>query len=148
MKTELLKLKTELKALANIIKAVKPNLRQDQSDFDKKYPQRNNYEQYKILSKDEEFNTQQKEVWNNYSIFGNAYQEFRAKHIAYCLLRGRTIEQIEPKLRDPNSYIHTKVRKEADKIVASVLAQQNAPQQPVVEIIEESLWNKVTNFLS
>lgn len=28
--------------------------------------------------------------------------DFRNKHIAYCLLRGRTYEQVEPKVRDGN----------------------------------------------
>lgn len=29
----------------------------------------------------------------------NVKQEFRQRHIAYCLIRGRSIEQIEPKSR-------------------------------------------------
>jgi len=59
----------------------------------------------------------------------NAQFTFRAGHIARCMLRGRTLEQIEPKLRDPNSYIHARVRKEAARIVASVLEATNA--QPI-----------------
>lgn len=47
---------------------------------------------------------------------------YRVNHIAYCLLRGRTLEQIEPKLRDPNGYHHASVRKAAAKIVAEVLS--------------------------
>lgn len=30
--------------------------------------------------------------------------EFRAKHIIYCLERGRTIDRIEPKIKDKNDY--------------------------------------------
>ncbi len=125
MKTQLVKMKAELKVLASTIKTVKFNLRNDQSAFDKKYPQRHDWDQYKILSKNEEFGKQQREVWNNYSNYSNAYEEYRAKHIAYCLLRGRTMEQIEPKLRDPNSFLHARIRKEAAKIVAKVLEEAN-----------------------
>lgn len=58
----------------------------------------------------------------------NAQFQFRAGHIAYCMLRGRTLEQIEPKLRDPNSWTHARVRKEAARIVSSVLEVENAKQ--------------------
>lgn len=60
-----------------------------------------------------------------------AQEQFRIKHIARCLLRGRTIEQIEPKLREPNSYLNKYVRKQAAAIVASVLEEvANASPQP------------------
>jgi hypothetical protein len=52
---------------------------------------------------------------------GSAQYDYRANHIAYCLLRGRTLEQIEPKLRDLNDPTHKWVRESAAKIVASVL---------------------------
>lgn len=129
MKIQLATLKAELKVLANTIKTIKPNLRRDQSDFDKKYPQRHDWKQRQVLDKNKDFVAQQKEVWNNYTNFTDAYEEFRAKHIAYCMLRGRTLEQIEPKLRDPNSAVHTRVRKEAAKIIASVL-EANSGTQP------------------
>jgi hypothetical protein len=45
----------------------------------------------------------------------------RIKYIAYCLLRGRTLEQIEPKLRQPEGYHHVIVRKQATEIVAKIL---------------------------
>lgn len=57
---------------------------------------------------------------------GTAQSDFRIKHIAYCLLRGRTMEQIEPKLRDPNCYEHTWVRKQAAALVAKTLEEANA----------------------
>lgn len=57
---------------------------------------------------------------------GYAQNEFRIKHIARCMLRGRTLEQIEPKLRDPNDMNHAYVRKQAAKIVADVLEAVNA----------------------
>lgn len=56
----------------------------------------------------------------------SAQDQFRIKHIARCLLRGRTLEQIEPKLRDPNSYYHVYIRKQAAKIVAEVMEAVNA----------------------
>lgn len=55
----------------------------------------------------------------------SAQFNFRVKHIAYCMLRGRTLEQIEPKLREPNSWLNTHVRKEVAKIIASVLEAVN-----------------------
>lgn len=58
----------------------------------------------------------------------SAQDQFRIKHIARCLLRGRTLEQIEPKLRDPNSYHHAYIRKQAVKIVAAALEVENAVQ--------------------
>jgi len=55
----------------------------------------------------------------------SAQSDFRAKHIARCMLRGRTLEQIEPKLRNPNDPNHSWVRKQAAKIVAEVLEAVN-----------------------
>lgn len=72
-----------------------------------------------------------------------AQYSFRAQHIAYCLLRGRTLEQIEPKLRDPSSSSHTSARREAARIVESVLN----PKPPVIEAPQEALWDKVISFL-
>ena len=57
---------------------------------------------------------------------GSTQNEYRIKHIARCMLRGRTLEQIESKLRDPNDYNHTYVRKQAAKIVADILEAVNA----------------------
>lgn len=51
----------------------------------------------------------------------SSQEEARTKHIAYCLLRGRKLEEIENKLRDPKDYTHARVRKAAAKIVAQVL---------------------------
>ena len=42
--------------------------------------------------------------------------EYRHKHIAYCLLRGRTIDEIEQKTRDDN--------KRNDELVAKRLAKE------------------------
>ena len=42
-------------------------------------------------------------------------QDFRIKHIAYCLLRGTPYEKIESKHRDPNDYTHKYVKKKADE---------------------------------
>ncbi len=58
----------------------------------------------------------------------SAQEQFRIKHIARCLLRGRTLEQIEPKLRDPNGCHHAYIRKQAAKIVAAALEVENAVQ--------------------
>lgn len=73
--------------------------------------------------------------------------DFRAKHIAYCMLRGRTLEQIEPKLREPNSWTNARVRKAAAAIVSEVLNPKPPVEQPI-EQVKETLWNKVTSFIS
>lgn len=81
-------------------------------------------------------------------------EKFRSKHIAYCMLRGRTLEQIEPKLRFPNSITHTYVRREAARLVSEALnPKPPVAEKPVVAAIpveqkKESLWTKVLNFLS
>lgn len=88
MKIQLLKLKAELKVLAQDIRTLK---------------------------------SKRKELKGYVPGLSYAQEQFRIKHIARCLLRGRTLEQIEPKLRDPNSYHHAYTRKQAVKIVATVL---------------------------
>ena len=65
--------------------------------------------------------SKRKELRGNVPGLDSAQTSFRIKHIARCMLRGRKLEEIEPKLRDPNSYIHGYVRKQAAKIVAEVL---------------------------
>lgn len=56
---------------------------------------------------------------------GSAQNDYRIKHIARCMLRGRTLEQIEPKLKDPSDRNHTYVRKQAAKIIADILETVN-----------------------
>jgi hypothetical protein len=99
MKIHLLKLKAELKVLAQQIKTLKP---------------------------------QRKQLANGYVPGLAATQhEFRYKHIAYCLLRGRTLEQIENKVRDPNDWGYQDSRKRAARIVTEILeATQNAAIKP------------------
>lgn len=130
MRIHILKLKAELKVLAETIRTVKFNTRQDQSAFDKQYPLRHEYDQYKILRNDEQFKTAQKECWNNQSNLYSARFEFRSKHIAYCMLRGKTLEQIEPKLKDPNDPLHASVRKEAARIVTEIVQKEAADANP------------------
>lgn len=125
MKTHLMKLKAELKVLAQEIKTLKPSYRQSQSFLDKTYPTRHDWNQYNILKKNDDFNNAQKTMYSNGGALGRAYTEFRSKHIAYCLLRGRTIEQIEPKLRDPYDYSHQYIRKLANDIVTKVMEEVN-----------------------
>lgn len=88
----------------------------------------------------------------------NTQESFRSKHIAYCMLRGRILEQIEPKLRYPNSITHTHVRKEATRLVAEALNSKpmeasNGKEdirpsgQASVEIpADRSIWTRVTEF--
>ncbi len=70
-----------------------------------------------------------KECQNGY-VYGLAskQEEFRTKHIARCILRGRTIEQIEPTLREPDSYHNKWVRKKAMELVAKVTEEASREQ--------------------
>lgn len=130
MRIHILKLKAELKVLAEQIKTVKFNTRQDQSAFDKQYPLRHEYSQWKILKDNEQFRTAQKECWNNQSNLYQARFDFRSKHIAYCMLRGKTLEQIEPKIKNENDPIHSAVRKEAARIVTEIVQKEAADANP------------------
>lgn len=51
---------------------------------------------------------------------------FRVKHIARCLLRGRSIEEIENKHRDPSNPHHRWAYEAALKIVAKVTEEVDA----------------------
>jgi hypothetical protein len=62
-----------------------------------------------------------------------ARNTYRVKHIARCMLRGRTLEQIEPKLRNPDCYSHVRIRKQAMEIVAKAVQEQTK-----VEVLSES----------
>ena len=104
MKEQIAKLKLELKELALQIKTQKPEYKQSQracSLADSKDPKIN-------------------DLWRDrsskfYSLYGSK-NIYRHKHIAYCLLRGRTIEQIENKNREgngPNMTFVNKIMKEA-----------------------------------
>lgn len=125
MRSQILKLKAELKVLASNLKTVKFNTRRDQSEFDKLYPNKHEYDAYKKLRENEEFRQMQQEVWNNYSNRYSLYCEYRSKHIAYCMLRGRTLEQIEPTLKNENDPVHYRVRKDAMALVAQITKETN-----------------------
>ena len=62
------------------------------------------------------------------SNLGWTQSEYRTIHIARCILRGRTLEQIEPKLKEPNLYEHQRVRKNAFELVAKITKEVNEQQ--------------------
>ena len=90
----------------------------------------------------------------------NAYYSFRSKHIAYCLLRGRTMEQIEPKLREPNNYLNVRIRKDAIAMVEDIknpkpIEAKNGKediraggQEPIAIATGGSIWSRVTRLLT
>jgi hypothetical protein len=86
-------LKAELKAMAAQIKENRPKFRQGQSEISKKIST--------------------KSVWDLYGEFPMPSYTFRHKHIVYCLLRGRTREQIEnPTRNKPNEPLIKKLLEE------------------------------------
>ncbi len=92
MKAQLAKLKAELKVLANEIRELK-KLRKD--------PNHNNGCGY-------------------VNGLGSRQSDFRIKHIARCLLRGRTMEQIESSHREENKYETQWTHKQAMALVAKI----------------------------
>jgi len=57
------------------------------------------------------------------SMAANSGLDFRIRHIAYCELRGRTREQIEPKVRDESfvkSYINPRVKRTKEQLQAEI----------------------------
>ncbi len=46
------------------------------------------------------------------------YTEVRYRHIAYCMLRGRSFEQIEGKWKDPSSSVNAYIQKKATELLA------------------------------
>lgn len=123
MKKHLQSLKTELKVLAAQIKEYKQQSCSLTSNIDKTYKDRHNYNVWKTLHLDKEYIEADKAYCSSLSKLKYPYLEYRSKHIAYCLLRGRTMEQIEPKLRDPNEYNYRGVREKAYKIVEEINAK-------------------------
>lgn len=62
-----------------------------------------------------------KQCTNGYvSDLGWKQNDYRIKHIARCLLRGRTMEEIEPKYKDPMDPNHAYVKSMALAIVKKI----------------------------
>lgn len=61
--------------------------------------------------------TRKSEPYGYVPNLGKAQMEYRIGHIAYCLIRGRTTEQIEPKWKDPNDHYHKYCWEKAHQIV-------------------------------
>lgn len=96
MRTKIKNMKSELKLLAQQIKTQKPEYRQTQSTYDKSSRE---YEITYGSRKGTKYNAKDHEIGQKAdtlkSSVESARHEFRHKHIAYCLLRGRSLQQIE-----------------------------------------------------
>ena len=96
-------MKSELKELAQKIKTTKPQYREAQSVYDKSaIPSTDRYG-HSYQKKDDALGTA---AWKLSSDLGHIRYEFRHRHIAYCLLRGRKMEQIENTKRCSNEKGH------------------------------------------
>lgn len=81
----------------------------------------------KVLAAEiKELKSKRKEYKGFVSGLSGTQISFRELHIARCLLRGRTMEQIEGKHRNPNDPMHRWVHQEALKIVTKVMEEVNA----------------------
>lgn len=105
-KENYIQLKQELKTLAKEIKKTKPLLKETQRSQSK-------YERLVMnRSKDYYWKSHKLDGWYEVVRPAKKYQEklknlqceFRAKHIIYCLERGRMIKEIEPKIKDKYDY--------------------------------------------
>jgi|SRR5581483_1377318 len=98
MKEKIKKMKSELKLLAQQIKTQKPEYRQTQSAYDKSSRE---YEITYGSRKGTRYNAKDHEIGQKADKLKSSVEsiryEFRHKHIAYCLLRGRSLQQIESK---------------------------------------------------
>jgi hypothetical protein len=109
-KEQYFELKGELKELARLIKAAKPEHRQAQRDlslFQNKNGSFNDYYHSTISSaKWEEIRPKHEELSKKeYNLFRDLQAmktTYRHKHIVYCFARGKTLNQIEPKVRKGN----------------------------------------------
>lgn len=110
MRNELIKLREEIKTLSSKIRIDKLNYKDVQrvySKFTKENPICNSYHSQSVRSvewaelrpKYNEISKEQFESWINLS---SERELPREMHVAYSMLRGRTIEQIEPKVRKGN----------------------------------------------
>ena len=111
-KEQYLKLKDELKALAIQIKGTKSTHKSNQREFSKIDCAYNPNRYYWMTDREkkalESIRIQYEQEWarlysiqyNSINECANLRREYRIKHIIYCLARGRTIQQIEPKIKD------------------------------------------------
>lgn len=88
----------------------------------------------KVLAKEiRQLKSKRKELKGYVPGLESAQFNFRAGHIAYCMLRGTPLEKIEPKLRDPNSWTHARVRKEAARIVTATMEAMSNESQTLCD---------------
>lgn len=116
----LLKLKSELKLAAHLIRAKRPIYRQAQAEF----------------SRDSSSTPKCKIMYELGNQIGSLQYEFRTRHIAYCMIRGKTLEQIESKGKRCNKERCTCYRcpdlKRVKEIVVEYmkyLAQEEVPHE-------------------
>ncbi len=70
-----------------------------------------------------------KYVWREQGDLLRAQRKFRYEHVAYCMLRGRTYEQIENKVKPENEIDMEGVK----KIMTTMLAELES-RKPIKEI--------------
>jgi hypothetical protein len=124
-KEQYLGLKEELKELASKIKATKPEFKETQRDFSKYQKENgtfNDYYEGRMNSTTwetirPEYNKLWREQESKRDDIDSLRREFRHKHIVYCFARGRTMKEIEPKVRkgnEPSKHELQRLMKEYD----------------------------------
>jgi len=109
-KEQYLNLKQELKDLAVKIRESKNGFREDQREFSKCQKENgtaNDYYEGKINSEvwekiQPEYSKLNKKQYESMIDLHKIRSEYRYKHIVYCFARGRTMKEIEPKVRKDN----------------------------------------------
>lgn len=118
-RTQYLTLKEELKELVQKIrnqKAVRRTTAQAFSKFQKENHTFNDF--YKRRIGDSDWLPIKEEYWKHYKQQLNAAEDvdkmradYRIKHVVYCIARGRTLEEIEPHVREGNELDKRQLKK-------------------------------------
>lgn len=105
-KEQYLNLKDELKELAKLLRQVKNQVKENQRSLSgyERNVMTSPCDYYLIGEKLEGWYKELRPVRTTQSDMMKLKCEYRAKHILYSLSRGRTMDQIEPKIRDKNDY--------------------------------------------
>ena len=105
-KEQYLNLRDELKELAKLIRQVKPQVKENQRKLSgyESNVMTSPSDYYRIGNKLEGWYKELRPARTSQADLSKLKCEYRAKHIIYSLSRGRTMEQIEPKIRDPHCY--------------------------------------------
>jgi hypothetical protein len=115
-KEQYFQLKEEQKELGKKIRETKGGFREDQRNFSKCQSTANDYYKGKTDSATwekirPEYNKLNEKQFKSMCDLHKTQREYRHKHIIYCFARGKTMKQIEPKVREHNEPNQTELQR-------------------------------------